>query len=55
VLATEGRDLSRCHGHGRGRLNITVIVDIPQQISPRQHRLCEQLRAEDAQVTDLSA
>jgi hypothetical protein len=36
-------------------LNITVIVGIPQQLSPRQHRLCEQLRAEDTQATGLSA
>jgi DnaJ-class molecular chaperone len=28
---------------------VTVIVDIPQQSSPRQRRLYEQLRAEDAE------
>jgi len=55
VLAIEGRDLPRYRGHGPGSLNITVIVDIPQQLSPRQRRLCEQLRAEDAQATGLSA
>jgi hypothetical protein len=33
------------HGHGRGRLNVTVIADVP-----RQHRLYEQLREEDAQA-----
>ena len=49
VLAIEGKGLPRYHGRGRGRLNVTVIVDIPQQLSPRQRRLFEQLRAEDAQ------
>jgi len=29
---------------------VTVIVDIPRQLSPRQRRLYEQLRAEDAQA-----
>jgi hypothetical protein len=28
-----------------------VIVDIPQQLSPQQRRLYEQLRADDAQAT----
>ena len=50
VLAIEGQSLRRYHGHGLGRLNVTVIVDIPQQLSPRQRRLYEQLRAEDAQA-----
>ena len=36
---------ARYHGHGRGRLNVAVIVGIP-----RQRRLYEQLRAEDAQA-----
>ena len=49
VLAIKGKGLSRYHGHGRGDLNVTVIVDIPQQVSPRQRRLYEQLRAEDAE------
>jgi len=39
------------HGRGRGSLNITVIVDIPEQLSPRQRRLYEQLRSEGAQAT----
>ena len=51
MLAIEGRGLPRYHSHGRGSLNITVIVGIRQQLSPRQRRLCEQLRAEDAQAT----
>jgi molecular chaperone DnaJ len=55
VLAIEGKGLPRYHGHGRGSLNITVIVDIPERISPRQRWLYEQLRALDAQATDLSA
>jgi len=42
----DGPGLHRYHGHGRGRLNVTVIVDIP-----RQRRLYEQVRAEDAQAT----
>ena len=55
VLAIEGQGLPRYHGRGRGSLNTTVIVDIPQQLSPRQRRLYEQLRAEDAQAAGLSA
>ena len=49
VLVIEGQGLPRYRGHGRGRLNITVIVDIPQQLSPRQRQLYKQLRAEDTQ------
>jgi len=49
VLAVEGNGLPRYHGHGRGNLYVTVIVDIPQQSSPRQRRVYEQLRAEDAE------
>jgi len=48
VLAIKGKGLPRYRGHGRGSLNVTVIVDIPQQPSPRQRRLSAQLRAEDA-------
>ena len=51
VLTVKGKGLPRFRGHGRGNLNVTVIVDIPRQLSPRQHRLYEQLRAEDAQAT----
>ena len=50
VLAIEGKGLPRYHGHGRGTINVTVIVDIPQQLSPRQRQLYEQLRAEDAEA-----
>lgn len=55
VLFIKGKGLPRYHGHGRGSLNITVIVDIPEQLSPRQRRLYEQLRAEDAEAADESA
>jgi len=53
VLAIEGKGLPRYRGRGRGRgrLNVTVIMDIPQQLSPRQRRLYEQLRAEYGQAT----
>jgi molecular chaperone DnaJ len=55
VLAVEGNGLPRYHGHGRGNLYVTVIVDIPQQPSPRQRRLYEQLRAEDAEAAGETA
>ena len=55
MLAIEGKGLPRYHGHGRGRLNITVIVDVPERLSLRQRWLYEQLRTEDAQATGLSA
>ena len=48
VLRVEGRGLPRYGGHGRGSLNLTVIPDIPRQLSARQRQLYEQLRAEDA-------
>jgi len=48
VLRIEGKGLPRYPGHGRGSLNVTVIVDIPRQLSPGQRLLYEQLRAEDA-------
>jgi len=48
VLAIEGKGLPRYRGHGYGRLDVTVIADIPQRLSPRQRRLYEQLRAEEA-------
>ena len=51
VLAIEGKGLPRYRGRGRGRLNVTVIVDIPQQLSRRQRRLYEQLHAEYGQAT----
>ena len=49
MLAIKGKGPPRDHGHGRGDLNVTVIVDILRRLSPRQRRLYEQLRAEDAQ------
>ena len=50
VLRVEGRGLPRYEGHGRGSLNLTVILDIPRQLSSRQKELYEQLRAEDAGI-----
>ncbi len=47
-LRVDGRGLPRYPGHGRGSLNVTVIVDIPRQLSPWQRLLYEQLRSEDA-------
>ena len=51
VLTVRGKGLPRFRGHGRGNLNVTVVVDIPRQLSPRQRRLYEQLRAEGAEAT----
>jgi molecular chaperone DnaJ len=51
VLRAGGKGLPRYGGHGRGSLNLTVIVDIPRQLSPRQRQLYEQLRAEEAGIT----
>jgi molecular chaperone DnaJ len=51
VLRVQGKGLPRYDGHGRGSLNLTVILDIPRQLSPRQRQLYEQLRAEDARTT----
>jgi molecular chaperone DnaJ len=51
VLRVEGRGLPRYGGHGRGNLNLTVILDIPRRLSSRQKQLYEQLRAEDAGIT----
>jgi len=48
VLRVAGQGLPRYGGHGRGSLNLTVILDIPRRLSPRQRELYEQLRAEDA-------
>ncbi len=50
VLRVAGRGLPRYGGHGRGSLNLTVILDIPRQLSARQRQLYEQLRAEDAGI-----
>jgi hypothetical protein len=50
VLRVEGRGLPRYGGRGRGSLNLTVILDIPRQLSSRQRQLYEQLRAEDAGI-----
>jgi molecular chaperone DnaJ len=51
VLRLQGKGLPRYGGHGRGSLDVTVIPDIPRQLSPRQRQLYEQLRAEDAGIT----
>ena len=50
VLRVGGRGLPRYGGHGRGSLNLAVIIDIPRQLSTRQRQLYEQLRAEDAGI-----
>ncbi len=50
VLRVGGGGLPRYRGHGRGDLNLTVIVDIPRRLSARQRQLYEQLQAEDAGV-----
>jgi len=50
VLRVAGKGLPRYGGHGRGSLNLTVIPDIPRQLSPRQRQLYEQLRAQDAGI-----
>ena len=50
VLRVGGKGLPRYGRRGRGSLNITVIPDVPQQLSPRQRQLYEQLRAEDAGI-----
>ena len=48
VLRVAGQGLPRYGGRGRGSLNLTVIPDVPRQLSPRQRQLYQQLRAEDA-------
>ena len=50
VLRVGGKGLPFYGGHGRGSLNLTVILDIPRQLSARQRQLYEQLRAEDAGI-----
>jgi molecular chaperone DnaJ len=50
VLRVAGKGLPRYGGHGRGSLNITVTLDIPQRLSARQRQLYEQLRAENAGI-----
>jgi len=50
VLRVAGKGLPRYGGHGRGSLDLTVILDIPRQLSPRQRQLYEQLRAQDAGI-----
>jgi hypothetical protein len=55
VLRVAGKGLPRYGGHGRGSLNLTVILDVPRQLSPRQlsprqRQLYELLRAEDAGI-----
>jgi DnaJ-class molecular chaperone len=44
VLRIAAKCLPRYRGHGRGRLNVTIIVDIPRQLSPQQRQLYELLR-----------
>ena len=51
VLTVRGKGLPRFRGHGRGNLNVTVIVDIPGSSARGSAGLCEQLRAEGAEAT----
>jgi molecular chaperone DnaJ len=50
VVRIAGQGLPRYGQPGRGSMNVTVTVDIPQQMTPGQRRLYEQLRAEEAAV-----
>jgi molecular chaperone DnaJ len=50
IVRVDGKGLPRYGGHGRGTLNVTVIVDIPRQLSAQQRQLYQQLRTEDAAV-----
>ena len=50
MVRIAGRGLPRYGQPGRGSMNVTVTVDIPQQMTPGQRRLYEQLRAEEATV-----
>jgi molecular chaperone DnaJ len=50
VLRVGGKGLPRYGGPGRGSLNLSVTLDIPRQLSPRQRQLYEQLRAEGAGI-----
>ena len=51
VLRVAGKGLPRYGGHGRGSLDITVVLDIPQRLSARQRQLYEQLMADEAGIT----
>jgi molecular chaperone DnaJ len=44
VMRIAGRGLPRYGQHGRGDLNVRIIVDIPRQLSPQLRRLYEELR-----------
>jgi molecular chaperone DnaJ len=48
VLRLRGHGLPRYGGHGRGDLNVNLLVDIPRRLSRQQRRLYEQLRAGEA-------
>jgi molecular chaperone DnaJ len=52
VLRVPGQGLPRYRGRGRGSLNVTVIVDVPRQLSPWQRLLYDQLRMADAGAAD---
>lgn len=51
VLRVAGKGLPRSNGDGRGNLQLTIILDIPRQLSPSQRRLYELLRSGDAEST----
>jgi len=44
ILRLSGTGLPRYRGHGRGDLNVSITVDIPARLGPRQRQLYEQLR-----------
>jgi molecular chaperone DnaJ len=50
IVRVKDRGLPRYGGRGRGALNVTVILDIPRQLSSEQRQLYEHLRAEDARI-----
>ena len=48
IVRVNGSGLPRYGGHGHGALNVTVMVDVPRQLSAQQRQLYQQLQAEDA-------
>ncbi len=55
VLRITGKGLPRYQGQGRGDLNVTIVVDVPQHLSPRERRLYEQLRLRGGEVAQSDA
>ncbi len=44
VLRVPGKGLPRHRGHGRGDLNVRVVVEVPRRLTPRERELYELLR-----------